>query len=51
MEVKVIAATVFAAPGGSVIFPVTFDPEWLDVCVVGAGIGVGGWLWARWRHA
>ncbi len=31
MEVKVIADTVFAAPGGSVIFPVTFDPEWLDV--------------------
>ena len=27
------------------------DPEWLAVCVVGAGIGVGGWLWARWRHA
>lgn len=27
------------------------DPEWLAVCVVGAGIGVGGWIWARWRRA
>lgn len=27
------------------------DAQWLAVCVVGAGIGVGGWLWARWRRA
>ena len=26
------------------------EPLWLAVCVVGAGIGVGGWIWARWRR-
>lgn len=31
MEIKLIADTLFAGPGESVIAPVTFDPEWLDV--------------------
>ncbi len=49
-----VGTAIWAAAGVVVGFAVARDaiaePLWLAVCAAGICIGVGGWLWSRWRR-